>query len=128
MVTSAGRLKSLFLHANIHKYTSFEVNIPNKIKNVFFSNRQSGVKVLHILNSLDCFTLICNVKLVLAEMAIFAIIKHEDFCKCKLINVRFIVFERKDATVFIFKSQLRTKLSIWMFNDIFIEMSKEIVL
>ena len=54
---------------------------------VLLSYPQSGVNALHIVIALDCFTLVCNVLSVLAEMVNFTMVKVDNFGKNNLIAV-----------------------------------------
>ena len=66
---------------------------------------QSGVSVLHIVNALIYFILVCNVVSVLVEMVNFAMVKVDNFCKNKIIAVYFKLFDGKNARIVVYKSE-----------------------
>ena len=71
--------------------------------------------------------IVCNVISVLVELVNFAMVKVDNFCQKKLVAVYFKACDRKNARIVVSKSERQTNLSTWIFNDIVIVMSKEIV-
>ena len=125
IITSFKSLKSSLVYANFFR-TMFvwTMQVPNL--NTLLSYRYSGVNELHNLYSLNYFTHVCNGISVLAELVKFAMVKVDNFCKYKLIIVSFKLFDGKHARIVGLNWEQQTKKSIWMFNDIFIVMSKEV--
>ena len=54
---------------------------------MLLSYRESGVNALRIVTALNSFTLACHVTSVLVDVANFAMVKVENFCRNKLIAV-----------------------------------------
>ena len=94
---------------------------------MLLSYAQLGVNALHIVIALNYFTLVCNLITVLVDLVIFAMVKVDNFCKNKLIDVQFEDFDEKDVRIDFSKSEGEKNLSIWMFNGIIIVMIREIV-
>ena len=118
ITASAERLKSLFEQA---KFTRTLMSPLRLI--VLISYPQSGVNVLHIVNTLSYFTLVRNVISILVDMVNFAMVKVDNFCKNKLIAMQFKLFDGRYARSVVSKSERSTKLPFWMFNDNVIVMS-----
>ena len=66
---------------------------------MLLSYPRSGVNAPHIVIDLNYFTLVCNVISVLVEMVNFALVKVDNFCKNKLIAVKFQLFHGKYAKI-----------------------------
>ena len=94
---------------------------------MIFQNRESKVIAVDIVIALNYFTPVCNVTSVFVEVVNFAMVKVDNFCKNKLIPVSFKVFNGKDAKNVVSKSEAKTNLSIWMFNDILTVICKDFV-
>ena len=82
---------------------------------------------LHIKFAFNNFTFICNVMSVPVEVVDFATVKFDIICEYNLITVYFKLFDWKNARIVNSKSEPKTNLSIWMFNDVFMVLSKEVI-
>ena len=86
-VASAEVLKRLFALKSFPQHISFAQCTITISGTKQLSYRKSGVSVLYLVNALNKFTFVCNVASVLAEMAQFALIKVDIFCKCPIITL-----------------------------------------
>ena len=75
---------------------------------MLLSYRESGVNALRIVIALNSSTLACHVTSVLVDVANFAMVKVENFCRNKLIAVSFKLFGGKDARIVVSKMERKT--------------------
>ena len=87
LMTSADRLKNIFVQAKFTRiFGNRTIHVPMRWI-VLLSYAQLGVNALHIVIALNYFTLVCNLITVLVDLVIFAMVKVDNFCKNKLIDV-----------------------------------------
>ena len=128
IIASAERLKSLFLCRQIlpEHFVIGQNTSPKRII-VLLSYPQSGMNALHIVIGLKNVTLVSNKESILVEMFDFAVTQVENFCKNELITVMFKVFDGKDASLVLFKSERYSNLSVQMFSYILVTMTEQFV-
>ena len=75
---------------------------------MLLSYRESGVNALRNVTALNSFSLACHPTSVLVDVANFAMVKVENFCRKKLIAVKFKLFVGKDARIVVSKMERKT--------------------
>ena len=91
---------------------------------MLLSDPQSGVNALHIVIAPKKVTLVSNKESIVVEMFEPQV---DNFCKNELITVLFKLFDGKDASLVLFKSERKSNLSVQVFNYILVTMTEQFV-
>ena len=94
---------------------------------VLLSYPNLGVNALHIVIALKNVTLVSNKISILLEVFDFAVTQVDNFCENELITVMFKLFDGENASLFLFKPERYSNLSVPMLSYILVPMSEQFV-
>ena len=127
IIAPADIFKSLFAHKYFPRTLFLRQYLFRRLLKLILLEQRAEWNLLHIVLFLEYFELVCKVISVLVEVVFFTMLNVDTFCKYEINTVLLRPFDKEDWRFVVLKSDRSTNLSVWMFNDFFVEKNKEIV-